>query len=115
MCAGALYWSQISKMVYGASDVQRGFKSMGTQLHPKTTVVKVSSRRSGRSDETFFASKEKIELVTLSKYFLPLLFRDYNYRTGGNPFPPVIFFISDNNRRLVVSFLYSKSTLVRIE
>ncbi|MEP5256299.1 MAG: nucleoside deaminase [Winogradskyella arenosi] len=39
MCAGALYWSQISKVVYGASDVQRGFKTMGTQLHPKTEVV----------------------------------------------------------------------------
>ncbi|MBR9845592.1 MAG: nucleoside deaminase [Algicola sp.] len=39
MCAGALYWSQISKIVYGASDEQRGFKTMGTKLHPKTEVV----------------------------------------------------------------------------
>ena len=39
MCAGALYWSQISKIVYGASYEQRGFKKMGTQLHPKTVVV----------------------------------------------------------------------------
>ena len=39
MCAGALYWSQISKIVFGASDVQRGFTKMGTQLHPKTIVV----------------------------------------------------------------------------
>ena len=39
MCAGALYWSQITKIVYGASDEKRGFKAMGTQLHPKTTVV----------------------------------------------------------------------------
>jgi tRNA(adenine34) deaminase len=39
MCAGALYWSQISKIVYGASDEHRGFVKMGTQLHPKTTVV----------------------------------------------------------------------------
>ncbi|MBU2927924.1 nucleoside deaminase [Winogradskyella psychrotolerans] len=39
MCAGALYWSQISKIVYGASDEQRGFRTMGTQLHPKTEVV----------------------------------------------------------------------------
>ena len=39
MCGGALYWSQISKIVYGASDDQRGFKTMGTQLHPKTEVV----------------------------------------------------------------------------
>ncbi len=39
MCAGALYWSQISKVVYGASDQQRGFMTMGTKLHPKTKVV----------------------------------------------------------------------------
>ena len=39
MCAGALYWSQISKIVYGASDDQRGFKTMGTKIHPKTKVV----------------------------------------------------------------------------
>lgn len=39
MCAGALYWSQISKIVYGASDENRGFLNMGTQLHPKTKVI----------------------------------------------------------------------------
>ncbi len=39
MCAGALYWSQISKIVFGASDENRGFTRMGTQLHPRTTVV----------------------------------------------------------------------------
>jgi len=39
MCAGALYWSQISRIVYGASDEKRGFKVMGTQLHPKTKIV----------------------------------------------------------------------------
>ncbi|WP_445456723.1 nucleoside deaminase [Flavobacterium sp. HNIBRBA15423] len=39
MCAGALYWSQISKIVYGASDTNRGFLKMGTQLHPKTKVI----------------------------------------------------------------------------
>lgn len=39
MCAGALYWSQISKIVFGARDEQRGFQTMGTKLHPKTEVV----------------------------------------------------------------------------
>lgn len=39
MCAGALYWSQISKIVFAASDPHRGFKKMGTQIHPKTEVV----------------------------------------------------------------------------
>ena len=38
MCAGALYWSQISKVVYGAPDLERGFNVMGTQLHPKTDI-----------------------------------------------------------------------------
>jgi len=38
MCAGALYWSQISKVVYGARDEQRGCISMGTKLHPKTKM-----------------------------------------------------------------------------
>lgn len=38
MCAGALYWSQISKIVYGARDEQRGCISMGTKLHPKTKM-----------------------------------------------------------------------------
>ena len=36
MCAGALYWSQISNIVYGARDEQRGCIEMGTKLHPKT-------------------------------------------------------------------------------
>ena len=39
MCAGALYWSQISKVVYGAPDLERGFNVMGTQLHPKTEIL----------------------------------------------------------------------------
>ncbi len=39
MCAGALYWSQISKIVYAAEDPQRGCGAMGTKLHPKTKVV----------------------------------------------------------------------------
>ena len=38
MCAGALYWSQISKIVYGARDEERGCISMGTKLHPKTKM-----------------------------------------------------------------------------
>lgn len=39
MCAGALYWTQISKIVFAAKDPQRGFKAMGTKLHPKTELV----------------------------------------------------------------------------
>jgi tRNA(adenine34) deaminase len=40
MCAGALYWSQISKIIFGASDENRGFEKMKTQLHPKTIVTR---------------------------------------------------------------------------
>ncbi|MEM7187690.1 MAG: nucleoside deaminase [Bacteroidota bacterium] len=39
MCAGALYWSQISKVVYGARDEHRGCIAMGTKLHPKTQMT----------------------------------------------------------------------------
>ncbi len=39
MCAGASYWTQIGKIVYGARDEQRGYKYYNTQLHPKTEVV----------------------------------------------------------------------------
>jgi len=38
MCAGASYWTQIGRIVYGASDTQRGFVNYKTTLHPKTTV-----------------------------------------------------------------------------
>ena len=39
MCAGALYWSQISRIVFGAADTTRGYQKMGTPLHPKTQVT----------------------------------------------------------------------------
>ena len=39
MCAGALYWSQVSRVVYGAPDPQRGFTAMGGKLHPRTLVT----------------------------------------------------------------------------
>ena len=39
MCAGALYWSQLTKVVYGASDDTRGFMRYGKELlHPKTKL-----------------------------------------------------------------------------
>ncbi|WP_297694859.1 nucleoside deaminase [uncultured Eudoraea sp.] len=39
MCAGALFWSQISKVVFGAYDPQRGFSVSGGQLHPKASIT----------------------------------------------------------------------------
>ena len=60
MCAGALYWSQISKVVFGASDENRGFEKMGTQLHPKTNVVRgVLAEEASELMKRFFANKRK--------------------------------------------------------
>ncbi len=39
MCAGALFWSQITKVIYGARDEQRGCIALGTKLHPKTKMT----------------------------------------------------------------------------
>ena len=40
MCAGALGWSQLSRIVYGAPDEKRGFERLGrSMLHPKTEVT----------------------------------------------------------------------------
>lgn len=40
MCAGALFWSQIGRVVYGAADPKRGASSIGQRIyHPKTKIV----------------------------------------------------------------------------
>jgi tRNA(adenine34) deaminase len=41
MCAGALHWVQLQKLIYGAEDLQRGFSLVSTPLlHPKTEIIK---------------------------------------------------------------------------
>lgn len=41
MCAGAIGWSQLSKVVYGASDEKRGFQEYAPKaMHPKTEIIK---------------------------------------------------------------------------
>jgi tRNA(adenine34) deaminase len=41
MCAGALHWVQLQRLVFGASDVQRGYSLVSSPLlHPKTVVEK---------------------------------------------------------------------------
>lgn len=61
MCAGALFWSQISKIVYGASDLQRGFKTMGTTLHPKTEVVSgILAEEASALMKRFFIEKRNL-------------------------------------------------------
>jgi tRNA(adenine34) deaminase len=60
MCAGALYWSQLSKIVFGATDEHRGFEKMGTQLHPKTTVLRgVLAEEASALMKRFFAERRK--------------------------------------------------------
>jgi len=55
MCAGAIFWSQMGKLVYAASDEKRGFSKMGNLLHPKTEVVKgIFEKESGELMTTFF-------------------------------------------------------------
>ena len=60
MCAGALYWSQISKIVFGAKDDHRGFQTLGTQLHPKTEVIQgIMANEASEIMKRFFAQKRK--------------------------------------------------------
>ena len=41
MCAGASYWTQIKRIVYGASDTKRGFSKIKDRiLHPRTEIIK---------------------------------------------------------------------------
>lgn len=61
MCAGALYWSQISKIVYAASDDKRGFKTLGTKLHPKTEVVSgILANEASELMKRFFIEKRNL-------------------------------------------------------
>ena len=66
MCAGALYWSQISKIVFGASDENRGFQKMGTQLHPKTQVVSgVLEKECGDLMKAFFIKYSSVKIFSI--------------------------------------------------
>ena len=41
MCAGALHWVQLQRLVYGASDIQRGYSLISSPLlHPKTQTTR---------------------------------------------------------------------------
>ena len=59
MCAGAAGWTQIGRIVYGASDSKRGFTNIGRQmLHPKTEVVGgVMEEECAQLMKEFFKSK----------------------------------------------------------
>ena len=61
MCAGALYWSQISRLVYGADDADRGYQKLGTLLHPKTAVTQgVLANESSALLKRFFQKRRSL-------------------------------------------------------
>lgn len=61
MCAGALAWSQIGRVVYGASDPKRGFSGFTPSLmHPKTEVISgILAEECGSIVTEFFRNKRK--------------------------------------------------------
>jgi len=60
MCAGALIWSQLNRLVYGAPDPKKGFLQSGIQLHPKTAVTSgVLKNESKDLLDNFFSSRRK--------------------------------------------------------
>ena len=59
MCAGALRWSQLDRVVYGATDSKRGFQQAAFTLHPKTKVNGgLMAEEAKALLDTFFAKKE---------------------------------------------------------
>jgi tRNA(adenine34) deaminase len=41
MCAGAMYWAQLKRLIYAADDLKRGFTQHNAQiLHPRTIISK---------------------------------------------------------------------------
>ena len=61
MCAGALAWSQVGRVVYGAADPKRGFSLFSPSLmHPKTEIVSgVLAEECGNLVTEFFRNKRK--------------------------------------------------------
>ena len=59
MCAGALGWAQVGRIVYGAGDPKRGFERLGrSMLHPKTEVTAgVRGEECGELVKEFFRKK----------------------------------------------------------
>lgn len=59
MCAGALYWSQIDKVVFAASDEKRGASTVGDLYHPKTKIVRGVLEEEGRELMLKFFQKKR--------------------------------------------------------
>lgn len=61
MCAGAIAWSQMGKLVFGSEDEKRGYQRYAPQaLHPKTVVVKgILADECAQLMKDFFATKRR--------------------------------------------------------
>lgn len=61
MCAGALNWAQISKVVWGADDPKRGFSTFAPHpFHPRTSIGKnIKAAESAALIQAFFKEKRK--------------------------------------------------------
>lgn len=58
MCMGALYWSQLDRVVFGAKDPRRGYQTQGLSPHPKTKVSQgVMAEEAAELLQRFFAKK----------------------------------------------------------
>ncbi|MBE0661732.1 MAG: nucleoside deaminase [Bacteroidales bacterium] len=59
MCAGAIFWAQVSKLVYGASDEKRGFTKLDKRIIHPTTIVQsgVMEDISARLLKEFFRNR----------------------------------------------------------
>ena len=59
MCAGAIAWSQLGRLVYGAEDEKRGYRRYAPDvLHPKTEVISgVCAEEAAELMKKFFANK----------------------------------------------------------
>ena len=62
MCAGALAWAQIGRIVFGASDPHRGYRKLNTKLHPKTKVSGgILSKECKLLIDAFFIKQRKLK------------------------------------------------------
>ena len=59
MCAGASFWTQMGKIVYGAKDEKRGYSTLSEKIiHPKTKIVSgILSEECGKLMSEFFKKK----------------------------------------------------------
>lgn len=59
MCAGALFWTQLGRLVYGAADPKRGYTTLcASMLHPATKVESgVMSEECSRLLKDFFSTR----------------------------------------------------------